>query len=131
MYALDTNTLIYFFKGYGKVAERMLNTAPSNIAIPCVVLFEIETGIAKSAQPDTRRQQLGQLLDNVTVLQFDRGAAREAAGIRAQLEQNGTPIGPLDTLIAGTAVATGSVLVTRNLQELERVPQLKVVDWYQ
>ena len=55
MLALDTNTLIYFFKGTGRVGERMLTRAPSEIAIPAIVAYEIETGIAKSASPDKRR----------------------------------------------------------------------------
>ncbi len=37
MFALDTNTLIYFFKESGQVADRLLNTAPSDIAIPAIV----------------------------------------------------------------------------------------------
>jgi tRNA(fMet)-specific endonuclease VapC len=131
VYALDTNTLIYFFKGRGHVAERMLATAPSQIAIPSVVLYEIETGIAKSNQTQERRSQLGELLEVVAVLPFDGPAAREAAAIRAELERSGTPIGPLDTLIAATAVASGSILVTHNLQEFTRVPQLHVTDWYE
>lgn len=131
MYALDTNTLIYFFKGYGNVATRLLSTAPTRIAIPAIVLYEIETGIAKAHQPETRQHQFNQLLDCVGVLPFDRHAAREAASIRARLEKNGTPIGPLDTLIAGTAIATGCILVTHNTREFTRVPELQIVDWYQ
>jgi tRNA(fMet)-specific endonuclease VapC len=36
----------------------------------------------------------------------------------------------MDTLIAGTALAAGAVLVSRNVQEFRRVPGLQVVDWY-
>lgn len=52
MFALDTNTLIYFFMESGQVADRMLGTAPSDIAIPAIVVYEIETGIAKSRDPE-------------------------------------------------------------------------------
>ncbi len=50
MYLLDTNTLIYFFKGKGRVPERFLATAPGEITISTITVFEIETGIAKSNQ---------------------------------------------------------------------------------
>jgi tRNA(fMet)-specific endonuclease VapC len=130
MFALDTNTLIYFFKGVGDVAEHLLATAPAHIAIPTIVLYEIETGIAKSSHPQRRRDQLAQLLDAVTVLPFDRAAATEAASLRALLEGAGTPIGPLDTLIAGTALAHNATLVTHNAREFSRVPGLAVIDWY-
>ena len=131
MYALDTNTLIYFFKGIGNVARRLLDTPPASIAIPAVVLYEIETGIAKSSQPEKRRQQLDQLLDAVTLLPFDRPAAVQAAALRARLEQIGSPIGPLDTLIAGTALANNAILVTHNTREFSRIPNLHFADWYE
>jgi len=47
-----------------------------------------------------------------------------------ELERQGKGIGPLDTLIAGTALAHGGVLVTHNTKEFRRVPQLRLVDWF-
>jgi tRNA(fMet)-specific endonuclease VapC len=66
----------------------------------------------------------------VAVLPFGVEAARAAAALRARLEQHGTPIDPMDTLIAGTAVAHRGVLVTRNTREFGRVPGLAVEDWF-
>lgn len=62
MYLLDTNTAIYFFKDMGQVAGRLLSHPPDQIAIPTVVIYELETGIAKSTQPEKRRAQLDELL---------------------------------------------------------------------
>jgi tRNA(fMet)-specific endonuclease VapC len=130
MYALDTNSVIYFFKGLGKVPERVLSTAPRSLAIPAIVLYELEVGIAKSSAPARRRTQLGQLLTLLNVLPFGADEARVAARIRAKLEMAGTPIGTPDTLIAGTAMRHGATLVTRNLQEFRRVEGLALEDWY-
>jgi len=113
MYVLDTNTLIYFFKGQGQVAQNFANVSAQEICIPTVVLFELQVGIAKSSSPAKRTQQLQQLLSLVNLVPFDQDAAVAAAEIRAQLEQQGTPIGQIDVLIAGTAVALGATLVTR------------------
>lgn len=129
MFALDTNTLIYFFKGEGRVAERLLASPPSAIAIPSVTVFEIETGIAKSSDRHKRRRQFDELLDLVAILPFDRDAATTAARIRAELERGGAPIGPFDTLIAGTALVHDATLVTRNTREFGRVRNLRVLDW--
>ena len=52
-----------------------------------------------------------------------------AASIRVELEKRGSTIGPLDMLIAGTAVSRGAALVTNNAAEFSRVPGLQVVDW--
>jgi tRNA(fMet)-specific endonuclease VapC len=130
MLVLDTNTLIYFFRGEGRVPARLLATSPADIAIPAVVVYELETGIAKSSEPTKRRSQLDQLLQVVTTLPFGLEEARAAATLRARLEAEGSPIGPMDTLIAGTALAHRGVLVTRNLREFGRVPGLVVEDWY-
>jgi tRNA(fMet)-specific endonuclease VapC len=53
-----------------------------------------------------------------------------AATIRAQLEQQGTPIGSIDVLIAGTAMAIQATLVTHNVKEFSRVAGLTISDWY-
>ena len=92
MHALDTNSLVYFFKGMGRVSERLLSTPPRDVAIPAIVLYEIEVGIAKSSSPKKRKQQLEELLRWATVLPFDRLEARTAARIRAELERKGAPI---------------------------------------
>ena len=121
MFALDTNTLIYYFKGMGRVAARLSGCTPSEIGIPIVVVYELETGIAKSQQPRKRREQLDALLAVTKLLPFDRAAARQSATLRASLESKGTPLGPLDCLIAGIALAQGATLVTRNSAEFSRV----------
>ena len=130
MFALDTNTLIYYFKGMGRVAARLTECVPSDIGIPIVVVYELETGIAKSLQPQKRRKQLDTLLATTRLLPFDHAAARHSAALRATLEAKGTPLGPLDSLIAGIALAHGASLVTRNSTEFGRVAGLRVVDWY-
>lgn len=130
MFVLDTNTLIYFFKGMGRVAERLRTHSPQDIGIPAVVLFELEVGIARSTSPAKRQQQLAEMLAVVTVLPFGIAEAREAATIRAVLERAGTPIGPYDVLIAATALTSGYTLVTRNVQEFSRVPGLRIEDRY-
>jgi len=68
MYILDTNTLIYYFKGMGNVAEKLLQHPPRDIAIPSIVLYALEVGLAKSAEPEKRRQQLATLIGLVVIL---------------------------------------------------------------
>lgn len=130
MFVLDTNTLIYFFKGQGRVADRLLSIQPRDIAIPVITLFELETGLRKSPAPEKRRRQLTALTDLVTVIPFGIREAEAAATIRATLEQLGQPIGPYDTLIAGIALAHNATLVTRNHAEFSRIDGLHLTDWY-
>lgn len=130
MYLLDTNTVIYFFKDMGHVASRLLNHLPDQIALPTIVIYELETGIAKSTQPEKRRAQLGELLRAIKILPFGLADAKAAAILRAALEKAGRPLGPMDNLIAGTALAHQATLITHNIEEFSRVPGLRWEDWY-
>ena len=127
MYILDTNTLIYYFKGQGQVAQNLANVSPQEIGISAIVLFELQVGIAKSTSPAKRTQQLQQLLSRVNLVPFDRDSAVAAAKIRAQLEQQGTPIGPIDVLIAGTAASLQATLFTHNVTQLLYLTSLMFV----
>lgn len=130
MFALDTNTVIHFFKRKGNVAERLLATPPSEVALPAVVLFELERGARKHTGGEGRIERLARFIATVHVLPFDQRAASFAAEITLHLESIGQAIGPLDTLIAATAMAQNLTLVTHNTREFSRVPGLKLDDWY-
>jgi tRNA(fMet)-specific endonuclease VapC len=130
MYVLDTNILIYFFKGLGNVAQNLLAKSPKDIGVPAIVLYELEVGIKKSKSPQKRIKQLNDLISVVNVLPFGKAEAKASAQIRAQLEKKGTPIGPYDILIGGTALGNQATLVTHNLKEFKRIENLNVIDWY-
>jgi tRNA(fMet)-specific endonuclease VapC len=130
VYALDTNSVIHFFQGKGQVADRLLAVPPSDVGLPAVVLYEIEVGIGRSASPERRRRQLSDLVAVVRLLPFGAAEARAAAQVRLRLERAGTPIGPLDTLIAGTALHHHATLVTHNVEEFARVEGLAIEDWF-
>jgi len=68
-------------------------------------------------------------LSPFTILDFDGADAETFGTIRADLERKGTPIGPMDMLIAGHAKAEKLVLVTNNTKGLLRVEGLEVEDW--
>jgi tRNA(fMet)-specific endonuclease VapC len=130
MYVLDTNTLIYFFKGVGNVSDSLLKNPPNRIGIPTIVLFELEVGIAKSVSPEKRINQLAALTSIVNILPFGMDEVRCAATIRADIEKQGTPIGPYDILIAGTALSKKGILVTHNTKEFGRIEGLQIEDWF-
>ena len=94
------------------------------------MVYELETGIAKSTQPEKRRAQLDELLRTVAVIPFGLAEAKATATLRAILEKAGRPLGPLDNLIAGTALAHQAILVTHNTQEFCQAPKLQWEDWY-
>lgn len=129
-YLLDTNTLIYYFKGLGNVKERLLVCQPSEIVLSSVVYYELQVGILKSTSPQKRIAQLAILKNQVSWVDFDEKSAEATAQIRVELERMGKPIGAYDVQIAGMAVANDLILVTHNTGEFGRVSGLKLEDWF-
>jgi len=113
----------------GEVEENLFAHSPQDIFISSLVIYELQVGIAKSNNPQKREKQLAILLEQVTVLKFGEAEAKASALIRADLEKKGTPIGPIDILIAGSAKAHKLTLVTHNTKEFTRVEGLALEDW--
>ncbi|MBV9180006.1 MAG: PIN domain-containing protein, partial [Acidobacteria bacterium] len=65
----------------------------------------------------------------LSILEFTSNDAVSYAQIRAKLEVAGTPIGPLDTLIAAQAVSRKLTLVSNNQSEFTRVVGLHLESW--
>lgn len=83
----------------------------------------------RSSDPMKNEQALLRFLAPLSILPFGAAAATEYGAIRAHLQSKGTPIGPLDMLIAGHAKAENLVLVTNNVREFERVLGLEIENW--
>jgi tRNA(fMet)-specific endonuclease VapC len=125
---LDTNTLIHYLRGHESVVSELQRTSPRELAIPSVVAYEIEYGTLKIGSA-ARRAVVSGLLAGLDQVPFDHEAARESARIRIDLESRGAIIGPIDLLIAGTALSRGALLVTNNTKEFSRVKGLRLADW--
>ncbi len=130
-YLLDTNICIYLKRHQPpEVVARFDALEPSEVAISSVTLAELEYGVSRSARQAHDRAILDELLQLLVVVPFDVPAARHFGDIRASLERQGTPIGPFDLQIAAQARSLGLTLVTHNLREFARVPELTLEDWY-
>lgn len=130
IFCLDTNICIYALKGYfPEIGNRIRMLAPQDIGIPAMVRAEMLLGAAKSDHPSKTLSIVEAFLAPYTCLPFDKDAADVYARIRAKLEKSGQPIGPNDFVIAATAIASNSVLVTHNVAEFRRIPELTIEDW--
>lgn len=131
-YMLDTNICIYVIKHRpDSVIKRFLSNDPDEMCISSITYAELMHGVEKSQAVEKNRIAMSLFLSPITILDFDSHAAQEYGKIRAQLEKKGTPIGPMDMLIAGHAKAEQLILVTNNTREFQRVEGLKLEDWVQ
>ena len=124
-FLLDSSVCIQVLRnktGLGKLPE------PAGTGIPVIVAAELWTGVKRNLS--THPHQAGRLeafLRLFWIADLNLDAALHYADIRAELEAAGTPIGPLDLLIAAQARSLGATLVTGNVSEFKRVNGLKVL----
>lgn len=129
-YMLDTNICIYSIKHKPEsVFRRLQEHDPSEICISSVTYAELVHGVEKSQAVEKNRLALTLLLASIEILDFDALAAEAYGKIRADLEKGGTPIGPLDMMIAGHAKSLDYCIVTNNTKEFSRVRGLKLENW--
>ncbi len=129
-YLLDTNICIYIIKKKpAHVFEKFKTLEIGSIGISGITLAELRYGIMKSSNIEKNSEALERFLTPLDIVDFDSNAAKEYGKIRADLEKKGTPIGPLDMLIASHAKSLNLTLVTNNEREFSRVSELKVENW--
>ena len=154
---LDTNICIYTIKHTSELLlNKFINHNPDDICISSITYAELMHGVYKSQAKEKNELAVSLFLSPITILDFDAAAAREYGKIRgkvslhqckryfdekihravrrdgiirAELEKKGTPIGPMDMLIAAHAKAENLILVTNNKREFERVEDLIIEDW--
>lgn len=129
MILIDTNILVYYLKGVAEVVRKLQSTPRDQLAVSAITLFELEYGTLKAKVSAKRRAVLESGLESVNRIPFDESAALAAARIRVDLEAKGAVIGPMDLLIAGTAVSRRAELATANVSEFVRVRGLRVQNW--
>ncbi|HMQ16031.1 MAG TPA: type II toxin-antitoxin system VapC family toxin [Phycisphaerae bacterium] len=129
-FLLDTNICIELVRGRAPaVVARLRRRKIGTIGISAITLAELRYGVAKSSDPARNTVALAHFCAPLEICPFDHEAAATYGDVRADLERAGTPIGPLDTLIAAHAVPLDVAVVTNNERELRRVPGLRVENW--
>jgi tRNA(fMet)-specific endonuclease VapC len=129
MFLLDTDTCIYALKQDEDVLQQLLSTPREEIAVSVITEGELRTGAAKSSSPVKTLRLVENFLRPLTLIDFTSDDAIAYARVRSRLERAGTPIGPLDTLIASQAVQRKLTLVTHNEREFRRVTGLTIANW--
>lgn len=129
-YMLDTNICIYIIKKKPvKVLEMLKKLDIGDICISVITLAELEYGVEKSQQRERNKIALTGFLSPLEILPFSYKAAVKFGEIRAGLEKNGQIIGAYDLLIAAHALSENIILVTNNIKEFSRIPNLSLENW--
>ncbi len=130
MYMLDTNICIYVLKNHSDKLRYKFK-AIKDICISSVTYGELCFGIENGSNKmkEERWRQLDIFTQRLLIDPWDENAGRHYGSIRAKLKKDGTPIGNNDILIAAHARSIKAVLVTNNVREFNRVPDLIIENW--
>jgi tRNA(fMet)-specific endonuclease VapC len=128
-YLLDTDACIYLINERPKaVLARFRRHAVGDVGVSAVTVSELAWGVAKTGSA-RNRAALDAFLLPLEIAPYDLAAALRYGELRADLARRGRPIGPLDTMIAAHALSLGATVVTNNLREFGRVPDLAIENW--
>ena len=130
LYLIDTNVCVMYLNGRSQlVCDRIVSIPTQDIAVCSVVKAELFYGAMRSNNPARTLQRQQTFLDRYLSLPFNDQAAIIFGQVRAQLADQGTPIGAYDLQIAAIALANNLRLVTHNTREFSRIPKLQLEDW--
>lgn len=129
-YLLDTNTCIYFLnKSSENIIARMKNISPADIKLSSITVAELFFGAEKSSAKKKNQAIVDAFIYNFEQMPFDNKCCRNYAEIRSYLQKKGTPIGPMDLLIASISITHNLTLITNNVKEFKRVKGLNTENW--
>jgi len=126
MHLLDSNICIGILNGDLQIRQGMKTLGVKVVGLPAVVLGELAYGAWKSQNPSRALAKIQDLKGDYPVIGFDEECAIQYGRIRAELQRAGLLIGANDLLIAATALAHNSTLVTRKVREFSRVLGLRI-----
>jgi tRNA(fMet)-specific endonuclease VapC len=130
MYMLNTSICIYVLRRRPDRLRIKFNEIP-NLCISSVTYAELCFGVESgtTALKRERWEQLDVFTRLLRVETLGQEAGRHYGYLRTLFRGQGVTIGNNDLLIAAHARSIGAVLVTNNLREFSRIPDLTVENW--
>ncbi len=125
---LDTDTCSAHMRRPAGLAHRFFQYA-GGLAIASVTLAELYAGAYRRAQPQRLLTLIGDLLQDVHVLDFNSACALQFGQLRGSLSLQGFQVATADLIIASTALVNNLTLVTHNTADYKRIPNLRLDDW--
>ena len=129
MYLLDTDTLIFFLKGHGKVTENFRACSGQPKAISVVSYGELLYGAHKSARPQENLAKVYRLAELYPVIEISRAVMDCFGGLKADLSSKGISVDDFDLLIGCSALVLNYTVITNNTKHFEKIDGLKLQNW--
>lgn len=128
MYLLDTNIIVFLFKGNENITKRIKKSGLKNCFISEITIAELKYGAEKSKRPDYHKKLISDFVEEVNILPIFN-CLDVYASEKTRLELIGNRLDDFDLLIGATAVFNDLILVTNNVKHLRRIENVKTEDW--
>lgn len=129
VYLIDTDIIVYSFKGNRVVTENLRRHRAEPIMISVITYGELVYGARKSTHIERNLATAHRVAEIYPMLPVTQSVIETFAGLRADLEIAGTPLDDMDLLIAATALSHNLTLVTNNEKHFSRIPGLPLSNW--
>lgn len=130
MFMLDTNICIYIIKKRPEsILKKFKKHRNQNIYISVITLAELQYGVERSSSKKFNQKIINDFISHLFVVPWDKESAVQYGKLRNTLNEKGTPVGNMDLMIASHALSQDFTLVTNNVKEFKRVPNLKYENW--
>lgn len=130
MFMLDTNICIYIIKKRPEsILKKFKKYKNQNVYISVITLAELQYGVERSSSKKFNQKIINDFISHLFVVPWDKESAVQYGKLRNTLNEKGTPVGNMDLMIASHALSLDFNLVTNNVKEFKRVPNLKYENW--
>ncbi|MFB6158871.1 MAG: PIN domain-containing protein [Candidatus Nanohalobium sp.] len=122
---LDTSFLLDLLEGDEAAARKAekLEERQEQLKLSAATVFELHTGIERSAKPEEEKKKVKEVIDSKQVLEASHETMKKAGKLHGKLINEGSRVQAFDTVIAATSLIHEEALLTRDsdFEEIEGV----------
>ena len=128
-YLLDTNTIIYWWKGNTNIEKRILKVGINNVAVPYIVISELYFGAYNSQRVAENIQKINEFVQAVNIINSNTSMMKTFGAIKSKLRAEGKIIDDADLYIASAAIEYELILVSNNTKHFQNIQELMIDNW--
>jgi len=128
-FLLDTNILSAHLRRPSGLAHRFFQYS-GRLYTSSIVLAELFVWAHNRPDPTEFLNAIDELLlQEVSLLVYDRDCANEFGRMRIELRRSGIEVPTIDLMIASVALVYDLTLVTHNTKDYQNISSLRTEDW--
>ena len=128
---MDTCFVIDLMNKDAKAIEKIeiLSKRGEQLFTTSITIFELISGVFRGNKLEKEKAKIVEILNGQLILNLDEKSAEKAGQIDGKLIKEGNQIKPLDCMISGIVLNKKDKIITRNLKDFSRVPNLEIENY--